>query len=165
MINVPVETAASNHALTWEGIVAILAIVVSLLSILLNFYMNKKTSFINTVTAERVKWLNKLRDNISSFCGLTHHWVMSNIDDQKKQEILQELDKLRYLIKLQLNPFNPKEKELYNKIAKKIDEIPDLTDKEDKFKNAFNELISESQVVLKNEWEKVKDEAEKGRVK
>lgn len=154
---------------SWTDFIAVLALVVSAISILLNFRLNKKTLFINTVTAERVKWLDKLRKNISSFCGLSYHWALTEnkLDPKKRQEILEELDKLRWEIRLQLNPFNPKEKEIYEKIIEHLEKIPDLANPQQiaKLKDSINSLISVSQKLLKNEWEKVKDEAEKGRLK
>lgn len=90
----------------WEEIAAILAVVVSVFSIWNAYRIHKKTSFINIVTSERVKRIDKLRGNISSFCGLSYHWALTNknIEPQKNQEIVEEFDKLRSLIKLQLNP-------------------------------------------------------------
>ena len=52
------------------GIIA--TAIVSIVNIINNYKLGKKTAFINTVTSERVKWLNTLRQNISDFCGLTH---------------------------------------------------------------------------------------------
>ena len=70
--------------------------------------------FINTVTAERVKWIGNLRGNISAFSGLIHYFAYSIVprkEDRtgKAEEIVRDLDNLRYLIKLQLNPTDDKE--------------------------------------------------------
>lgn len=59
------------------GIIA--TAIVSVWNIINHYKTNKKTSFINTVTSERVKWLDKLRKNISDLCGLTHTWTRSKI--------------------------------------------------------------------------------------
>ena len=140
--------------------------VVSVWNIVNHYRVNKRTTFINTVTSERVKWLDKLRHNISSFCGLTHTWCMSEMEGKPEEyELLTELDKLRYLIRLQLNPKTEDGKpNADKKIEELISKIPSLTheSKKEELKTALDELIITSQVLLKDEWEKVKEEAKKG---
>jgi len=149
------------------GIIA--TAVVSIWNIINHYKVNKRTSFINTVTSERVKWLDKLRHNISSFCGLTHTWTMSNIQGKPEEyELISELDKLRYQIRLQLNPkIENNEPNPDKKIEELIARIPDLTheSKHAELKEAVNDLILTSQVLLKEEWEKIKAEAKKGDLK
>lgn len=40
-------------------------------NIVYNIHINRRTTYINSVTAERVKWINALRENISKYAGLT----------------------------------------------------------------------------------------------
>ena len=40
-------------------------------NIVYNIPINRRTTYINSVTAERVKWINALRENISKCAGLT----------------------------------------------------------------------------------------------
>lgn len=128
---------------------------------------NKKTAFINTVTSERVKWLDKLRHNISSFCGLTHTWTRSLHNGHSEEfRLLEEIDKLRYLIRLQLNPKDniDGQPNTDKRIEALITEIPQLTDESDRKKldQATEDLILESQSLLKEEWDKVKLESKSG---
>jgi hypothetical protein len=137
-------------------------------NILYNLYINKKTIFINTVTAERIKWIGKLRENISAFCGLSYHWVFTGIENQEKSnELIKEIDRLRVMIKLQLNPNGT----LDIRLMSLIDEIvrlsvpkgiPNLGEIRANFEAKVNEMIQTGQLLLKAEWEKAKEESKKG---
>jgi len=136
--------------------------IIGLGNIIYSFISHKRTLFINSVTSERVKWIGQLRENISSFCGLTYHWKLTNIQNEEEvNKILQEIDKLRMLIKLQLNPNGKYD----NAIIDLIDKIPDLTGYPiDKLKQAIDELLKITQSLLKEEWDRVKEES-KGKIR
>ncbi len=97
---------------------------------------------------------------------MTHTWTRSKVQGTEEEiKILGEIDKLRYLIRLQLNPIT--ENGIPNvdqKIEDLIAKIPDLTDisMRTELDKAINDLIEESQVLLKEEWEKVKLESKEG---
>lgn len=126
-----------------------------------NHKTTRKNNFINTVTNQRIQWIEQLRQNIAAFLGLTHTWCESKIEGKPEEiEILKELDRLRHLIQLRLNA----DATLDRKIAALIRKIPDLTQESQKpeRKSAMNELSSLSQELLKEEWEKVKKESKDG---
>lgn len=121
----------------------------------------RRTTFINTVTSERVKWIAKLRENLSKFTGRTHSWLNSRHDtSQRAEEFKNEIDILRYEIKLQLKPSATPD----DQIIQKINEIPNLASQTDinPALNAMNELIGLGQELLSTEWQKVKREAQRG---
>lgn len=129
---------------------------------LVNTYIQtRKTSFINTVTKQRIEWLEKIRQDVSKFCGLTYTWSISRLEGKPGEfEVIKELDQLRHVIKLRLNPDDTPD----IKISALIDKIPELTheSKHDELKKAIRELVMETQAMLKKEWEKVKRESEEG---
>jgi len=147
----------------------ILTAIIGIWNIINHLKTTKKIAFINTVTSERVKWLDKLRHNISSFAGLTHTWTRElHETPESERMLLQEIDKLRYLIRLQLNPKEENgNKNVDSRIEDLIAKIPLLTDisLRDQLDAALNELVIESQELLKEEWEKVKKESKKGDLK
>ena len=118
------------------------------------------TKYIDTITSERIKWMEKLRSDISKFAGLTHFWVFS-IDDKQSKEamaVMNEIDNLRYLIQLRLNPAGEYDKQ----IIKLIKDIPDLASTKGDVSllhKAIEELINTSQKMLKAEWTRVKAES------
>ncbi len=128
-----------------------------------NYFQTRKSSFINTVTKQRIEWLEKIRQDVSKFCGLTHTWVFSDIKNKPEEfEVLKELDQLRHVIKLRLNPNDIPDR----KISALINKIPDMTheSQHEDLRKSLQELINVTQDMLKNEWDKVKLEAEKGKL-
>lgn len=98
--------------------------IVSSIGLYVSLRNTKKTLFINSITASRIKWIDILRNTISEFCGLTYHFALTELDKAENQKVLERIDKLRFLIKLQLNRGD----EFDRKLMAKIDLIPDLTD-------------------------------------
>jgi hypothetical protein len=133
-------------------------------NIVYNIHINRRTTYINSVTAERVKWINALRENISKYAGLTYNWVISNVEEggEESKEILKEIDQVRILIQLQLNP----NEELSQNIIAWIDNVSQSTHESQKeqLKENLKGMVTDVQSLLKEEWDKVKDEAEKGRL-
>jgi hypothetical protein len=143
-----------------------LTFIIGVWNIFINYRQSRRTGFINTVTSERVKWIENLRQNISKFCGLTYNWCYSQLEEKPEEgEILREIDQLRHQIRLQLNP-DPESK-LERKIEALIMRIPELTHiaYRNELRNSLNDLITTSQLLLKDEWEKVKAESKRGDLK
>ncbi|SNT10961.1 VanZ like family protein [Anaerovirgula multivorans] len=97
-------------SLSWANIIAIGGVLVTLSLGIYNTLQHRltinKTKYIDTITMERIKWLKKLRVDISRFSGLTSFWVktLSHSDGKESHELLKEIDILRVMIKLRLNP-------------------------------------------------------------
>ncbi|MDP2606430.1 MAG: hypothetical protein Q8S00_28140 [Deltaproteobacteria bacterium] len=129
-----------------------------------NFRASRRTSFINTVTAQRVKWIEQLRQDISAFSGYTHTWCYSELEGKTEEaELLKEIDRLRHVIRLRLNPSATHDRE----IEQLIQRIPQLTHvtKREELKGALEQLIVATHKLLKEEWEKVKEESEHGNLR
>ena len=124
----------------------------------------RKASYINTVTSQRVLWIEQMRQDVSKFVGLTHTWAMSELEGSESEaDLLKEIDRLRYVIRLRLNPDDTPDLA----IAALIEQIPKLTheSKRDELLTALEKLTTETQNMLKNEWEKVKEESKDGDIK
>lgn len=59
----------------------LLTFLVGVWNLVLNYRNTRRTNYINTVTAQRVKWLEQIRQDISSFCGITYTWHYSDLAD------------------------------------------------------------------------------------
>jgi|CXWL01.1.fsa_nt_gi hypothetical protein len=128
------------------------------------YYATRKASFINTVTSQRVLWIEQLRQDISTFSGLTYMWCTSELEDKPEEaEVLKELDRLRHVIRLRLNPKGEHDQ----KIEEFIKRIPTLTHptKRTELLTTLEDLITTTQELLKEEWEKVKAESMDGNLK
>lgn len=149
--------------MTWELAISLFSVLIAAVSLGWTITYNRRTTFINTVTSERTKWIAKLRDNLSMFVGKsqTFMWMSKDkVTTEKLDDLRRELDILRYEIKLQLNPTDYPDK----LIIQKINEIPNLVSHQDAktVSAAIDELINLGQRLLKTEWEKVKAEALQG---
>jgi hypothetical protein len=143
---------------------------VGLFNLIVTFRNVRKTAFINSVTASRIKYIQELRESISKFCGVvyraynySHNKESLNLSAEKTLEFEIEADKLKYLIRLYLNPedeyWDEKIIWLINDISKiKISGLKDIGD----FKQKIEDLMILTQYLLKLEWEGAKIESKKG---
>jgi hypothetical protein len=139
----------------------VLTFAVGVTSLIIGIINSKKTIFINSVTSSRIKWIDVIRDTISEFCGLTYHYSLTHLElEQKdKNQLREKVDKLRFLIKLQLNRNDKFDKIIIDK----IDTIIALTDESSsELKLEIEDLIVLTQDLLKLEWEGVKEETKRG---
>jgi hypothetical protein len=130
----------------------------------------RKATFINSVTASRIKYIQDLRNTISQFCGVfyraynyRHNKESLNLSEEKTLQFEIEADKLKYLVRLYLNPedeyWDEKIIWLINDISKiHISTLKDIGD----FKQKVEDLMILTQYLLKLEWEGAKIESEKG---
>ncbi|PXX95910.1 hypothetical protein [Halomonas sp. LBP4] len=126
-----------------------------------NYRNTRRTNFINTVTSQRVKWIEQLRQDISTFSGLTYTWSASNMEGKPQEpEMVREIDRLRHVIRLRLNPRGKHD----SRIETLLEEIPKYTDpgQSAKLAAALTDLTTTTQLLLTEEWEKVKKESEYG---
>jgi hypothetical protein len=152
----------TTQFITLIGVV--LNFIVGSLGLYVGYRNSRKTNYINSVTSSRIKYIQDIRNKISEFCGLVcssnliYHTSHSLAATPEKQfELQRELDKLKYLIKLHLNP-----EDTYwdDKILKLIDEIIAIADRDPQEK--VDDLITITQFLLKLEWEGAKMESQKG---
>jgi hypothetical protein len=102
-----------------------------------------------------------MRQDVAKYVGLTHTWATSNLEGTTSEsDVLKELDRLRHVIRLRLNPDDTPDR----KIAALVKKIPDLTheSKRGELLSALDELTVATQEMLKDEWEKVKAESKDG---
>lgn len=144
-----------------------LTFIVGAWNLILTLRTARQSRFINTVTAERVKWIQELRSNISKFCGATFSWAAiysgkPSSTSTDAAELLKDIDRFGFLIRLQLNP----KEETDQKIEAIIKRIPSLIElpKLPQLRESLEELTTATQALLKKEWEKVKQEAKKGEI-
>lgn len=132
---------------------------VGVFNLIVTFRNVRKTAFINSVTASRIKYIQDLRDSISRFCALVNSYSnrISKLSYEQLWELHKEADTLKFQIRLYLNP----EDEYWdNKIINLIDQIMLKTDKDPT--EHIKELIMITQYLLKLEWEGAKRESEIG---
>lgn len=147
-----------------KDIIALIAIIVSLVvggaGLIIGILNSRKTIYINSITSLRTKWLDNMKSYLSEYCGLTYNYTLSLDPTKDQSALVEKIDKLRFLIKLNLNP-NDK---FDQKLMEKIDVIPNLTNpkKLEELTAELNELTRLSQKMAKHEWEGIKAEAIEG---
>ena len=159
--------SAIISAIITAALTALIALVVSLINSYKTTQLHISNSFVFTVTAERVKWIGNLRENISQFSSLIYDLYQLNGDDEilqvkKRHEIVVELKRLQTLIRLQLNPkafWDQRISLILHEIFNEIERYPHV-----QVDPKMNELISATQAMLKEEWDRVKAETQEVKI-
>lgn len=122
-----------------------------------------RTVYVNSVTVERSKWIEKLRNNLAQYQSLIDqiHWIKIHNGDQSPDgDMAKKIHDARHLaglIKLQLNPDGAVDKSIISLMASAYLLSP--SDKTEMLHKSQSLLVSHSQWLLKDEWEVVKYEA------
>jgi hypothetical protein len=135
-------------------------------SALVSAFISRRTNYLNVVTAERSKWIEKLRGNLAKYSAVAHAvFYQAKNEDWKGDAmsvgyyaLLRELQDLRSLLKLQLNPKGKIDKNIILLIDR-IYELSRTWTFGTQLAEAERLLVLHAQCLLKAEWEKVKSEA------
>jgi hypothetical protein len=138
-------------------------VVVTLALGLVNLYFNlrtaKRAAIVNTVTSERVKWIAKVRDNVSTLCSLCDQWMLHRTQDSTP-ELQRRIEQVKNEIRLQLNPKDVEDRDI-ERLLGRLPSWSNSMTPEDYWKLQAT-LVTATQAMLKREWDKVKDEAVRG---
>jgi hypothetical protein len=149
------------QAKDWISILGILATLgVAVSNLIVNIRNNKITTYINTVTAARIDWIENLRDKISSFIALAEmmnaQLSISSTDDREKEA--REFDTLLHQIVLYLNPSDPVDRRIRELVTESYSIATGRRALEELGK-CLTLLRDATGAYLHKEWKKVKDEA------
>lgn len=122
------------------------------------FVTGRSSIYISSVTAERSKWIEKLRSNIAELlqvcAAISNESGRSQTYDEKRNKA----DGLISLISLQLNPADAGG--IDKNLIKHLRVLVTAAEKPgDEFRKEEKTFVRNSQFMLKEEWEKVKSEA------
>jgi hypothetical protein len=151
---------------TTVAVIALSGVIISaILSALIAFVTSRKALYVNAVTVERSKWIEKLRNNIATYSAAAHGlFYKAKTEDWEKGASpeyfaqLRQLQDLKSQLKLRLNPRG----EIDANIIKLVDRLYHLARKWTvglELEVTEHLLIEHAQWLLKAEWEKVKTEA------
>jgi hypothetical protein len=75
--------------------------IVALINLVYTILNNRKTAFVNTVTASRLKWIDSLRDKVSAFISVTARILnaeMATTASEDVSDLLRERDTLMHQV-------------------------------------------------------------------
>lgn len=108
-------------ALSSDLVAKVLSALIAVIGVFAGFYFNKKQTYKEIVTKERINWLHKMQDNLSEYLKLTKSIPEKNIEkivNEKAKLLIEEkkdkINKLYYEIIFNINHEN--DKDAYNTI-------------------------------------------------
>jgi hypothetical protein len=156
-----VEVVLMEHKDLVYAVSILLTVGLGIWNLMVNLGNTRRSNFINTVTSQRVKWIEQLRQDISAFTGLAHTLTTANVAGEPEElEMLREIDRLQRVIRLRLNPSGKHDQ----RMEQLIQQIPRITapGNRQQLTAVLEEVIVTGRRLLKDEWDKVKLEAEYG---
>ncbi len=146
----------SNDLIAITGIAV--TFVVSVANLIYSLRNNRRTTFVNTVTTSRLKWIDSLRDKVSEFIAVTTRLSGPPLPSNDSRVLLLQRDTLLHQIALHLNPDDPEDQ----KIRVLVDHMRDLTENgapNNELSAALAKLRDATGKYLKKEWNRVKEES------
>jgi hypothetical protein len=134
--------------------------VVSCANLVYSLWSNKRTVFVNTVTASRLKWIDSLRDKVSEFIAVTTRLLSTETssNEEKIGTLLLQRDMLLHQIILHLNPHDPKDQRIRT-LTDEVRRLTTLGTLTDELSVGLLRLRDATGEYLKKEWNRVKEES------
>jgi hypothetical protein len=121
-------------------------------------WSNRQTSFVNTVTTSRLKWIDSLRDKVSDFIAVSSRLAQLDETEEATQGHLLHRDSLMHQIILHLNPHDVED----HRIAVLVQRVRELTAERPipaELSTCLLQLRNATGEYLKKEWNRVKQES------
>lgn len=143
---------------------AITALVAIIIGPLVSICIAKNQINASVISTNRQVWINRLRDELATLVGMIHHWPSAHANDSiSTNDAIAEYGKFveRFqVIKLLINPNEADHQELVRLIEcadeKLIESINNKISNRSKFETIGRDIVTQSQIVLKKEWQRVK---------
>lgn len=146
----------------WLASFASVAVVSAIIGAITSFLVSGRSVYINSITSERSKWIDRLRNNIALYSAANSQLALRLLNSEPEHKMkmvaekLEEINQIASTIQLQLNPWGEIDRNVLAMVEGFVvrERTPiGLIQAGDDL------LIRHSQWLLKAEWEKVKYEA------
>lgn len=141
-------------------LIGAIAFVGVLLTALSNWFSASRSKYVDTITAQRIKWVAELRSDISEWISdlteLRQSYKRREPEEKRAEAIARAYRKL-VLIHLKLNLRSPLDREIFSMMCKAIEEVPSGDSM--RVQTAHVELVARVSDLLKDEWEAAKWES------
>ncbi|AVH33443.1 hypothetical protein AL475_16125 [Vibrio fluvialis] len=144
---------------------AVTAFVAVVVGPLVSIVVAKKQINASVVSTNRQTWINRLRDELATLVGIVHHLPNAHANGSvSTNDAIAEYGRFAekfQVIKLLINPKETDHQELIRLIdsadKKLIESINKKQANASEFEAAGQRIVAQSQIVLKREWERVKN--------
>jgi hypothetical protein len=145
-----------NEKVTLLGIA--LTFLVSIANLVYSVRSNRRTTFVNTVTTSRLKWINSVRDGTSEFIAVTTRLSYPPTQSDDTGTLLLQRDTLIHRIILHLNPGDAEDQRI-KELVLHARELSERGGDNKELVAILTELRDATGNYLKKEWNRVKDES------
>lgn len=143
---------------------AITALVAIIIGPLVSICIAKNQINASVISTNRQVWINRLRDELATLVGMVHHLPSAHANDSvSTNDAIAEYGKFVekfQVIKLLINPNEADHQELVRLIEcadeKLIESINNKISNRSEFETIGRDIVTQSQIVLKKEWQRVK---------
>ncbi|WP_435038778.1 hypothetical protein [Bacillus subtilis] len=165
------EKAMSTSTTTNTSISVWIPLATAIITAVITWTVARRAALNNTISTQRILWVNKLRDHFVDFNKLAYEYSSNKNTYEKNKEkpnfdFMEKHYELRALldrINLLLNPNEEFSKRLSEKLLEIIMLLKDNKYNVKTYENLTKELNLIQQVILKAEWKRIKIEIKKGK--
>ncbi len=144
---------------------AVTALVAVIVGPLVSIFVAKNQINASVISSNRQAWINRLRDELATLVAIVHHLPSAHVNGSvTTDEAIAEYGKFVeqfQVIKLLINPKEIDHQELVRLITSADKKIIESINKKvaaaSEFEAAGQRIVAQSQIVLKREWERVKN--------